>query len=133
MQIVDTVVLIAFTNREDPRHEKAREYAADIALRPDTFVPSAAFVEFDLDLKTHGFGLDARLSEHSRLQRLVPSSKVLPVTPGVLARATELSGHVTWRDSYFDTLIAATGLEFGVDSAITTDRKFAKLGIKPIF
>jgi len=120
-------------NRSDPRYEKAQEYAADISLRQDIFVPSAAFVEFDLDLKTHGFSLEARLSEHSRLQRLVPSIKVLPVTPGVLARATELSKNATWRDSYFDTLIAATGIEFGADSAITTDRKFTKLGIKPVF
>jgi len=133
MQIVDTVVLVAFANRQDPRHEKAREYAADIALRQDTFVPSAAFVEFDLDMKGHGVDLETRLNEHSRLQRLVPNSKVLPVTPGVLARATELSKTATWRDSYFDTMIAATGLEFGADSAITTDRKFSKLGIKPVF
>ncbi len=39
----------------------------------------------------------------------------------------------TWRSSYFDTLIAATGLEFGANSAITTDRKFSKLGIEPVF
>jgi hypothetical protein len=30
-------------------------------------------------------------------------------------------------------LIAATGLEFGAEAAITTDRKFAKLGIEPVF
>jgi hypothetical protein len=58
---------------------------------------------------------------------------VLPLTPGVLLRAAELSKTATWRGSYFDTLIAATGLEFGADSAITTDRKFAKLGIEPVF
>jgi predicted nucleic acid-binding protein len=133
MRIVDTAVLVASANRQDPRHEKAREYAADIALREDTFVPSAALVEFDLTLKAHGFTLEERLREHSGLQRLVPGGKVLPVTPGVLARATELSKTATWRDYYFDTMIAATGLEFGADSAITTDRKFSHLRIKPVF
>jgi hypothetical protein len=55
------------------------------------------------------------------------------LTPDVLRRAAELSRLATWRDSYFDTMIAATGLEFGADSAITTDRYFSKLGIKPVF
>ncbi len=55
------------------------------------------------------------------------------MTPDVLRRAAELSKAASWRGSYFDTLIAATGLEFGADSAITTDRKFSKLGLKPVF
>jgi hypothetical protein len=30
-------------------------------------------------------------------------------------------------------MIAATGLEYGADSAITTDRKFSKLGLQITF
>jgi hypothetical protein len=33
----------------------------------------------------------------------------------------------------FDTMIAATGLEYKADAAITTDRKFSNLGLKTTF
>ncbi len=133
MQIIDTALLVAFRDRSDPRYRKANEYIVDISLRKDTFVPSATLLEFDLELKAHGFGDEARASIHSTLARLIPRSRVLPLTPDVLRRAAELSRVASWRDSYFDTMIAATGLEFGADSAITTDRKFSRLGIKPVF
>ncbi len=133
MQILDTVVLIAYLDQKDPRNHKASEYVLDIELKRDLFVPSATLLELDLELKAHGVPNKARVIVHSKLARVIPQTRVLPLTPAVLARATELSKHATWRDSYFDTMIAATGLEFGADSAITTDRKFAKLGIKPIF
>ena len=134
LQILDTVVLIAALNRNDPLYKRATEHVVNIGLRRDTFVPSATLLELDLELKAHGRNLAGRLEDHSRLQRLIPGSTVLPITPGVLTRATELCmTAATWRASYFDTLIAATGLEFGADSAITTDRKFAKLGIDPVF
>jgi predicted nucleic-acid-binding protein len=134
LQILDTVVLIAALNRNDPLCKRATEHVVNIGLRRDIFVPSATLLELDLELKAHGRDIQGGLDDHSRLQRLIPGSRVLPIAPGVLARATELSmTAATWRASYFDTLIAATGLEFDADSAITTDRKFAKLGIKPVF
>jgi len=134
LQIVDTVVLIAALNRNDPLYKRATEHVVNIGLRQDIFVPSATLLELDLELKAHGRDLEGRLEDHSRLQRLIPGSRALPITPGVLNRATELSmTAATWRASYFDTMIAATGLEFGADSAITTDRKFSRLGIKPVF
>jgi len=134
LQIVDTFALIAALNRNDPLYKRATEHVVNIGLRRDIFVPSATLLELDLELKAHGRNTQGRLEDHSRLQRLIPGSKVLPITPGVFTRATELSmTAATWRASYFDTLIAATGLEFGADSAITTDRKFSKLGIEPVF
>ncbi len=133
MQIVDTVVLIAFRDRIDPRYKRANEYIVEISLRQDIFVPSATLLEFDLELKAHGVSDETRASIHSTLSRLIPHSRILPLTPAVLGRAAELSKRATWRDSYFDTMIAATGLEFGADSAITMDRRFSRLGIKPIF
>ena len=133
MQIADTALLAAFRDKTDPRYRKANEYVVDISLKRDIFVPSATLLEFDLVLKAHGYGDEARADIHSTLSRLIPRSRVLPLTPDVLRRAAELSRVATWRDSYFDVMIAATGLEFGADSAITTDRKFAKLGIEPVF
>jgi predicted nucleic acid-binding protein len=133
MRILDTVVLIAYLDEKDPRNQKATEYILDIELKPDIFIPSATLLEFDLELKTHGVLDDARAELHSKLARVIPKTRVLPVLPAVLARATALSKSAAWRDSYFDTLIAATGLEFGADSAVTTDRKFSKFGLKPVF
>ena len=133
MRIVDTAVLIAFRDRNDPLFKKANEHVIEIGLSQDTLVPSATLMEFDLELKSHGESSESRAEIYSTVAGLIPPSRVLPLTPGVLRRAAELSESATWRGSYFDTLIAATGLEFGADSAITTDRKFAKLGIEPVF
>lgn len=133
MRIVDTAVLIAFRDRSDPLFKRANEHIIEVGLRQDILVPSATLMEFDLELKSHGESSESRADIHSTVAGLIPRSKVLPLTPGVLRRASELSQTATWRGSYFDTLIAATGLEFGADEAITTDRKFSKLGIEPVF
>jgi predicted nucleic-acid-binding protein len=133
MQVIDTVVLVAFRDRNDPAFKKASEYVVEISLRQDILVPSATLMEFDLELKSHGIDDESRADIHSTVARLVPRSRILPLTSDALRRAAELTKVATWRGSYFDTLIAATGLEFGADSVVTTDRKFAKLGIKPIF
>ena len=133
MRIVDTVVLIAFRDRDDSHFKKANEYVIEVGLSQDILVPSATLMEFDLELKSHGESSESRTDIYSTVAGLIPRSSVLPLTPGVLRRAAELSKTATWRGSYFDTLIGATGLEFGADEAITTDRKFSKLGIKPVF
>ena len=133
MQFIDTVALVAFRDQNDPFYRKANEYVVEVSLREDLFVPSATLLEFDLELKAHGYGDESRKELPSSLSGTIPRSRVLPLTPGVLRHAAELARVATWRGSYFDTLIAATGLEYGADSVITTDRKFAKLGIKPVF
>jgi predicted nucleic-acid-binding protein len=133
MRIIDTVVLLAYLDKGDPRHDKAVDYIFDIGLRQDIFVPSVTLLELDLELKAHGVPYETRDSAHSRMARLIPQNRVTPLTSAILGRATKLSRLATWRSSYFDTLIAATGLEFGAESAITTDRNFSKLGIEPVF
>jgi len=133
LQIVDTVVLLAFLDDNDPRFEKANAHVQTISFRQDILVPSATMLELDLELKTHGVDDTARAGIHERLARLIPSSRVLPLTSEVLGRAAELSKTAKWRGSYFDTMIAATGLEYKADAAITTDRKFANLGLKITF
>jgi predicted nucleic-acid-binding protein len=133
LQIVDTVVLLAFLDKDDQRFEKANTHVLGISLGQDIFVPSATMLELDLELKTHGLKDESRADIHSRLARLIPQSRVLPLTPAVLARTAGLAKGAKWRGSYFDTMIAATGLEYGADSAITTDRKFAKLGLQITF
>lgn len=133
MQVVDTIILVAFRDKNDPFYRKANEYIVEISLRDDLLVPSATLLEFDMEMKAHGYDANSRAVLHSSLGGMVPLSRILPISPNVLRRASDLSKVATWRSSYFDTLIAATGLEYGADSVITTDRKFAKLGLKPVF
>jgi predicted nucleic acid-binding protein len=133
MQVVDTVVFFAYQDERDPRFARANEYVYDIGLRRDLYVPSATMFEFDLELKNHGVKGETRADIHTRLAHLIPQDRFLPITSSILGRAAELSKLATWRDSYFDTLIAATGLENGAESAITTDRRFSRLGIRPVF
>ena len=133
MQIIDTVVLLAYLDEKDPRSQRATEYVFDIGLRRDVFVPSATMHELDLEIKAHKVRYGERTYTYARLARLLPQDRILPSTPSALRRASELSRVATRRSPYFDTLIAATGLEFGADSVITTDRKFAKLGLRPVF
>jgi predicted nucleic-acid-binding protein len=133
LQIVDTVVILAFLDKEDSRFDKASAHIQGISLRQDILVPSATMLELDLELKTHGVDDAARVEIHARLATLIPSSRVLPLTSEILGRAAGLSKGARWRGSYFDTMIAATGLEYGADSAITTDRKFSQLGLRVTF
>lgn len=133
MQIVDTVVLLAFLDDKDPRFEKASAHVQAISFRQDVLVPSATMLVLDLELKTHGVDDTTRAEIHARLGRLIPSSRVLPLTSEVLGRAAEFAKIAKWRGSYFDTMIAGTGIEYNADSAITTDRKFANLGLKITF
>jgi len=76
LQIVDTVVLLAFLDKGDPRFEKASVHVLGISLRQDIFVPSAIMLELDLELKTHVVNDEARVDIHSRLARLIPQSRV---------------------------------------------------------
>jgi predicted nucleic acid-binding protein len=52
LQIVDTVVLLAFLDDKDPRFEKASSHVQAISFRRDILVPSATMLELDLELKT---------------------------------------------------------------------------------
>ena len=133
MRIIDTVVLIAFVNQDDSLHEKASKYILDISNGHDVLVPSAALLEFDLELETHGVGDADREKVHSRLGWLIPEKTVLPLTPAVLGRAAQLARKARWRGAYFDTMIVATGLEYGAVSALTTDHRFPKLGLSVTF
>ena len=133
MHIIDTVVLLAFLDEDDPRFRKANHYVLEISRESELFVPSEVLFELDLELKSHGLTEDERNEIHSRMSRLIPVKKVMPTTPAALARASQLAKSAKWRGAYFDTIIVATGLENSADSAISTDRRFVQLGLKTTF
>ena len=67
-RIIDTVVLLAFSNRDDPLNQKASEYVFEMSNGQDILVPSAVLMEFDLELKTHGISDKDRERLHSKLK-----------------------------------------------------------------
>ncbi|MGA2665369.1 MAG: hypothetical protein ABSF83_10530, partial [Nitrososphaerales archaeon] len=54
-RVVDTVIPIAFRDKNDPYDRKANKYMAEITLKGDILVPSVTLMEFDLELKAHGY------------------------------------------------------------------------------
>lgn len=128
-RIIDTVVLLAFSNRDDSLNQKASGYVFEISIGQDILIPSAVLMEFDQELKTHGISDKDRERLHGKLKQLVPQDKILPLTPAILEHAARISPLAKWRGAYFDTLIVATGLESGASSALTTDHRFIKLGL----
>jgi predicted nucleic acid-binding protein len=84
VRIIDTVVLLAYLDKEDSRHDKAVDYIFDTGLRQDIFVPSVTLLELDLELKAHGVPYETRDSSHSRMARLIPQNRVTPLTSTIL-------------------------------------------------
>ncbi len=130
MRIIDTVVLIGYINPLDSRNAKATEYVNEILQEDDLLVPSAALIELDLELKTHNVSDKDRITIFSNLAKLIPTSKILLLTPETFEHAARLAGKARWRDAYFDTLIASTAIVHGIREVITTDRKFERFDLR---
>ena len=130
MRMVDTVVLIGYINPLDSRNAKATQYMNDILQEDDLLVPSASLMELDLELKTHAVSNKDRITVFSNLAKIIPSNKILLLTPEIFEHAVRLAGKAKWRGVYFDTLIASTAIAYGIKEVITTDRKFEKFGLR---
>ena len=129
MRIIDTVVLIGYINPLDSRNAKATEYMSELLQEDDLLVPSASLMELDLELKTHAVSNKDRITVFSNLAKIIPSSKILLLTPETFEHAARLASKAKWREAYFDTLIASTAIVYGIKEVITTDRKFEKFGL----
>ncbi len=130
MRILDTVVLIGYINPLDSRNEKATQYMSELLQEDDLLVPSASLMELDLELKTHAVSNKDRIIVFSNLSKIIPSNKILLLTPETFEYAARLAGKAKWKGAYFDTLIASTAIVHGIKEVITTDRKFAKFGLQ---
>jgi len=83
-----------------------------------------------LELKTHAVSNKDRITVFSNLAKIIPSNKILLLTPEIFEHAVRLAGKAKWRGVYFDTLIASTAIAYGIKEVITTDRKFEKFGLR---
>src|SRR5437879_13276120 len=66
MRLLDTMVLIASLDTEHPLHKRAIHHLRR-ASSGDVYVPSAAVVELDLELKSHEFSREERRAARTSL------------------------------------------------------------------
>src|SRR2546426_8256101 len=78
MRLLDTMVLIASLETEHPLHKRAMQHLRRASLG-DVYVPSAAVLEMDLELKSHGFSSDERREGSTSLLGYVSGGEILPL------------------------------------------------------
>ncbi len=121
MRLIDTVVLMAAINPNDKLHEVAREHLKRLSDAEDTYLPAPILIEFDLELKSHGFTEDERAITFEDLTPVIPPERVFPQSVIAMASAAEFQRSGM---SYFDSLISSMAKELEA-SVITTDRAIA--------
>src|SRR2546425_4315679 len=100
MRLLDTMVLIASLETEHPFHKRAMQHLRRASLG-DVYVPSAAVLEMDLELKSHGFSSDERREGSTSLLGYVGRGESLPFEFEVVVGVAELER----ASRYFDALI----------------------------
>ena len=86
-----------------------------------------------MELKTHALNYTDRITIFSTFAMIIPSHKILLLTPETFEHAARLTSKARWRGAYFDTLIASTAIVHGIKEIITTDRRFEKFGLQHSF
>ncbi len=124
MYILDTMVLIGSLDPESPLHKRAMLHLRRISAE-DVYVPSAAVLEMDLELKTHGFSKDERRDACASLLGYVGEERVLPITFEIVSEAVGLEEVA----GYFDALIGSTAKVQGA-TIISKDKAFLEMGLK---
>jgi len=123
--LLDTLVLIASLDPAHPLHSRAMHHLHRVASGNEVYVPSAALMEMDLELKSHGFHLEERREATASLLGYVPEDNVLPVTLETIIEAMDLEKI----GGYFDSLIGATA-KLRSASVVSKDRAFVEMGLR---
>src|SRR2546430_13575268 len=87
MRILDTMVLIASLDSEHAFHKRAMHHLR-LASSENVYVPSAAVLEMDLELKSHGFSSEERRGARSHRPRQLGPGKNLPLRIELYAETT---------------------------------------------
>lgn len=124
MQVLDTMVLIGSLDPDSPLHRRAIHHLRRVR-REEVYVPSAAVLEMDLELKTHGFSKDERQEAATSLLGYVGDEKILPFTFEMLGEAAGLESVA----GYFDALIGSTAKTRRA-KVVSRDRAFAEMGLE---
>jgi len=122
MKILDTVVLIGAIREEDKHHEKAKKHLDSFSKEKDVYLPSSVLLEFDLEMKAHGYTPEERRLTWEDMLVKIPPNKVLPLTPSSFAEVPKLETEL----GYFDAIIVCMSKELEA-SVVTTDKE---IGLK---
>jgi len=128
LKILDTVVFISSSNPNHRLYAKAIQYLRSIKTQQDVYVPSVVLLEFDLELKSHKVSKKQREKIFTNLSLVIPSQRILPNNPSIHSKATLFDK----KNFYFDSLIAATALEYKA-TTVSTDNVFDAWNIPRIW
>lgn len=117
------MVLVASINPNDRLHSQARNHLNAVSSGTQTFVPAPVLIEFELEMKTHGFSEEERITVFEDLSPLIPNSKIIPQSVTSMIEALNL---YTSGMSYFDSLVSSMAKEIGA-TIITKDRAIANV------
>jgi len=93
-----------------------------LSKEKDVYVPSSVLLEFDLEMKAHGYTPEERRLTWEDMLVKIPPNKVLPPTPSSFAEVPRLETELT----YFDAIITCMSKELEA-SVVTTDKE---IGLK---
>lgn len=131
MPVLDTAVIFAAADPEDPSHTKALKHLAK--LGPKRLLATFALIEFDIVLKSRGYTDENRMEKLALLLRDFPASatSIHPITPATLYAAA--LNERSFRVDYFDAAVAAEAMEHD-GKVVSTDRAFDVIpGLKRIW
>lgn len=123
MKLLDTAVLIGAISPRDRHHQRAIRHLDSLDADPEVFLPTTTVIEFDLELKSHGYTSGEREITFEDLSAKIPPERVLALTPLSLIEAVKIEDQGF---SYFDSLIAAQA-KVKKGEVITTDRAIRRL------
>lgn len=118
---IDTGVLLAFLDRDDPFHPAATSAMVEAIADGPTVLPGIAYSESLVAVMRSGVGVDWFRLMLDRLRIDVGSCTQQVLTTGARLRAAALSDRRRRQWRLPDALIVAEAMEAGADLIVTTD------------
>ncbi len=125
MPVIELDILIAFVNRIDKLHSTASKIFDSIASGrlSNIAVPTSAYVEYELVLRSRGYSEDA-VSSDIHAFRSIRNLGEFPLTSRIIVEASKL--RVRYGLTYFDSLHAASALNHD-KTIISTDKIYREV------
>ena len=125
MPVIELDMLIAFVNRADKLHGVAVRIFNEIVngRLGNVVVPTSAYMEYELVLKSKGYSEDTVSSDIEAFRRIRNLGEI-PLTSEIIVKASELRRK--YYITYFDSLHAASALSHD-KTIISTDRVYREI------
>jgi len=131
MPVIELDMLIALVNKADKLHSIAVRIFDEIVngRLGNVVVPTSAYMEYELVLKSKGYSEDTVSSDIEAFRRIRNLGEI-PLTSEIIVKASELRRK--YYITYFDSLHAASALSHD-KTIISTDRVYREIpGLKAI-